>query len=263
MMAIDSALRHERSVIAVGLAAMSILAFIYIWQGAGMGMSALDMTTLSLFPHLQPNASGQMEQGWLIFITMWWVMMIAMMTPSASPLILLYGRVIRHHAGAGQKVYCSTLMLLAGYLTAWLVFSVAAATCQKALQPAGFISEMMFWSRSANLSAIVLLAAGLYQFSNVKQACLAQCRSPVTFLTEHWRPGHLGSFMLGLKHGTFCVGCCWAIMLLLFVGGVMNLIWIAVLTLFVLAERCLPVGAKFGKWSGGLLIIWAIATFLV
>ena len=263
MITIDSPLRHERAVLAAGLAAIAVLAWIYIWQGAGMGMSALAMTTLSLFPHLQPDVSGQMEDGWLIVIAMWWVMMIAMMTPSAAPLILLYGRVIRHHSGSGQSTYVPSLMLSAGYLTAWLVFSVAAAALQKALQPAGFISEMMLWSRSANLSAGVLLAAGLYQFTNVKQACLAQCRSPVTFLTAHWRPGHLGSFILGLRHGSFCVGCCWAIMLLLFVGGVMNLIWLAVLTLFVVAEKLLPVGAKFGKWSGGLLIVWAVVTFFV
>ena len=260
---IDGALRHERAVLAAGLAAMAVLAWIYIWEGAGMGMSALSMTTMSLFPHLQPAVPGQMEDGWTLVITMWWVMMIAMMTPSATPLILLYGRVIRHHAGAGQKIYLPSLALLTGYLTAWLIFSVAAAAFQKALQPAGLISEMMFWSRSATLSASVLLVAGLYQFSGVKQACLVQCRSPVRFLTEHWRPGYWGSFMLGIRHGTFCVGCCWTIMLLLFVGGVMNLIWIAVLTLFVLAEKFLPAGARFGKWSGGLLIIWAIATFVV
>ena len=263
MITIEGTLRRERVVLAAGLAALAALAWIYIWQGAGMGMPALAMTTLSLFPHLQPDVAGQMEDGWPMVIAMWWVMMLAMMTPSATPLILLYGRVIRHHAGAGQRTYLPSLMLLAGYLIAWLAFSVAAAAFQKALQPAGLISEMMYWSRSAILSASVLLAAGLYQFSSIKQACLAQCRSPVRFLTAHWRPGLMGSFMLGIRHGTFCVGCCWTIMLLLFVGGVMNLIWIALLTLFVLAEKLLPGGARMGKWSGGLLIIWAIATLLV
>ncbi len=263
MITIDGTLRRERAVLATGLAALVVLAWIYVWQGAGMGMSALAMTTLSLFPHLQPDVAGQMEDGWPMVIAMWWVMMIAMMTPSATPLVLLYGRVIRHHAGAGQRTYLLSTMLLAGYLAAWLAFSVAAASIQKALQPAGLLSEMMLWSRSAILSASVLVAAGLYQFSPLKQACLAQCRNPARFLTEYWRPGLLGSFMLGVRHGTFCVGCCWSIMLLLFVGGVMNLIWIAILTLLVMAEKLLPAGAKIGKWSGGLLIIWAIATLLV
>lgn len=262
-MTIDGLLRRERAVIAAGLAAMAALAWLYVWQGAGMGMSALAMTTLSLFPHLQPDVAGQMADGWAIVISMWWVMMVAMMTPSASPLILIYARVMRHHDRSRQGAYFGSLMLLAGYLAVWLAFSVVAAAFQKALQPAGFISEMMLWSRSAGLSASVLLAAGLYQFSPVKQACLAQCRHPVQFLNAHWRPGKIGSFTLGIRHGAFCVGCCWATMLLLFVGGVMNLIWIAALTLFVLAEKVLPTGAKIGRWSGGILVIWAVATLVV
>ena len=145
----------------------------------------------------------------------------------------------------------------------WLAFSVAAAALQKALQPAGLISEMMLWSRSAALSATVLAAAGAYQLSPLKYACLVHCRGPVRFLTEHWRPGHFGSFTLGVRHGAYCVGCCWALMALLFVGGVMNLIWIAVLTLIVLVEKLLPAGSRFSKLAGWLLIVWATATLLV
>jgi predicted metal-binding membrane protein len=154
-------------------------------------------------------------------------------------------------------------MLLAGYLMAWLAFSVAAAAAQKALQPAGLLSEMMLWSKSAALSATVLAAAGLYQLSDLKQACLAQCRSPARFLTEHWRPGRFGSFALGVRHGAYCVGCCWMLMALLFVGGVMNLVWIAVLTLLVLLEKLSKAGPMIGRLSAGLLITWAIATLLV
>jgi predicted metal-binding membrane protein len=122
---------------------------------------------------------------------------------------------------------------------------------------------MMLWSRSKVLSALVLAMAGLYQFSPLKHACLAQCRSPVRFLTEYWRPGRLGSFILGVRHGAYCVGCCWMLMALLFVGGVMNLVWIAVLTAVVLMEKLLSAGEKIGRFSGGLLLIWAIATMLV
>jgi len=250
-------------VIAAGLAAVAALAWFYIWHGAGMGMSATDMTTLSLFPHLQADDMGGMDSTWPIVVAMWWVMMIAMMTPSAAPLVLLYGLVLRRHAVAGRNAYLPSLLLLAGYLVAWLAFAVVAATLQKVLQPAGLLSEMMLWSKSAVLSATVLAAAGLYQLSSLKHRCLAQCRSPARFLTQYWRPGLAGSFVLGLRHGAFCVGCCWMLMALLFVGGVMNLIWIAMLTLLVLVEKLTPAGATIGKLSGGLLIVWAVATLLV
>ena len=263
MIAIEAVLRRERAVIAAGLAAMVALAWAYVWEGAGMGMSAIDMTTVSLFPHRQSDVTGEMDSTWPVVIAMWWVMMIAMMTPSAAPLVLLYGVVLRRHSATGRNAYLPSLLLLAGYLSVWLAFSGAAAALQKALQPAGLLSEMMLWSKSAALSAAVLAAAGLYQFSELKHACLAQCRSPVRFLTEHWRPGRFGSFVLGVRHGAYCVGCCWMLMALLFVGGVMNLIWIAVLTLVVLLEKLLPDGAVFGNLSGALLIVWAIATLLV
>ena len=242
---------------------MVVLAWLYLWRGAGMGMSALDMTTLSLFPHRQADVAGEMVSTWPLVAAMWWTMMIAMMTPSAAPLVLLYGLVLRRHAAPGQNSYLLSLVLLGGYLMVWLAFAIAATALQKALQPAGLLSGMMLWSKSSALSAAVLAAAGLYQLSNLKHACLAQCRSPVRFLTEHWRPGYFGSFVLGVRHGGYCVGCCWMLMALLFVGGVMNLIWIAVLTLIVLAEKLLPAGAMIGKLLGALLIVWAVATLLV
>lgn len=256
-------LEREPAITVTGMAVVVLLAWVHLWQGAGMGMSALDMTTLSLFPHLQTNPAGGMDAGLWVVVSMWWVMMVAMMTPSAAPLVLLSQRVLRHHAPAGQASGWMAAWLLAGYLTAWLVFSVAAALLQQALQPAGLLSEMMLWSRSAWFSATVLFAAGLYQCSPLKRACLAQCRSPVGFLTRHWRPGWRGSLGLGLRHGAYCVGCCWALMALLFVGGVMNLVWIAALTLVVLVEKLAPAGARLGPWLGGLLMLWAIATLLV
>ena len=258
-----SVLRRERAVLIAGLVGLVGLSWVYLWYGAGMGMSALDMTALSLFPHLHADVAGSMDAEWPVVVGMWWVMMIAMMTPSAAPLVLLYGLVLRRHAVAHENVYIPSILLLTGYLTVWLAFAFAATAFQKALEPAGFISEMMLWSRSAVLSALVLAVAGLYQFSPLKQACLRQCRSPARFLTEYWRPGRLGSFTLGVRHGAYCVGCCWMLMALLFVGGVMNLVWIAMLTLVVLLEKLLPSGERFGKLSGGLLFVWAVATLLV
>ena len=261
MIALEAILRRERAVVAAGLAALVALAWFYVWDGAGMGMSALDMTRATLFPHREAEVAGDMDLAVPVIVVMWWVMMIAMMTPSAAPLVLLYARVARHH-GAGATV-APAAFLAAGYLLAWLLFSIAAVTVQELLQPAGLISGMMLWSKTAVLSASVLAAAGLYQLSPLKQACLTQCRAPAQFLVRHWQPGRIGALLLGMRHGAYCVGCCWLLMTLLFVGGVMNLLWIAALTVFVLVEKLAPSGAGIGKWSGAVLLLWAGATLVV
>jgi predicted metal-binding membrane protein len=263
LIGVENFLRREQAVIAAALAAIVVLAWVYLWQGAGMGMSAIDMTALSLFPHLQADVPGEMESAWAIVAAMWWVMMIAMMTPSAAPFVLLYGLVLRRHSATGHNAYVPSAFLLGGYLVVWLVFSMCAATLQQALQPEGLISAMMLWSKSATLSATVLTAAGLYQLSPLKRACLTRCRGPVQFLTRYWRPGRIGAFVMGVQHGAFCVGCCWMLMALLFVGGVMNLVWVAMLTLVVLIEKLSPAGPSIGKLSGVVLITWAVATLLV
>lgn len=263
MIDVDAVLRRERLVIAAALVVMVVLAWIYLWAGAGTGMSAVDMTALTLFPHRATDIAGEMESSWPLVVAMWWVMMIAMMTPSAAPLVLLYGLVLRRRGPSGKDAYRLSLLLLSGYLAVWLVFSIAAAALQKALEPAGLLSSMMLWSKSAAFSAAVLAAAGLYQLSSLKQVCLTKCRDPVRYLTEHWRPGGFGSFALGVRHGAYCVGCCWMLMALLFVGGVMNLVWIAVLALLVLAEKLAPNGRGIGQGVGVLLVCWAVATLLV
>ena len=263
MTVVEQVLLRERAIVAAGLAVLVLLSWFYIWQGAGMGMSALDMTSLSLFPHLEHDLMGEMDTSWTLVAAMWWVMMIAMMTPSAAPLVLLYGRVLRHHASADAKAVVPSLFVAAGYLSVWLVFSLGAASLQEALLNAGHVSGMMLWSKSAALSATVLAAAGAYQFSPLKQACLAHCRSPVQFLTRYWRPGRGGAFLMGVRHGAYCVGCCWLLMALLFVGGVMNLLWIVALTSIVLVEKLSPAGNRIGKMLGGVLIVWAVATLLV
>jgi predicted metal-binding membrane protein len=265
--AVEALLRRERAVLAAGLAALAALAWLYLWQGAGMGMAASDMTALALFPHRHPEpmaGMGGMPAAWLTAVAMWWTMMVAMMTPSAAPLLLLYGRVLRQHGTApARPAYIAPFFVAAGYLAAWLGFSVAAASAQQLLTASGFLSGMMLWSKSAALSATVLAAAGIYQLSPLKHACLARCRAPVEFLTRYWRPGRLGALRLGLVHGAWCVGCCWVLMALLFVGGLMNLAWIAVLTLLVLVEKLSPVGPLVGKAAGVLLLAWAAATLLV
>jgi predicted metal-binding membrane protein len=261
--AFEAVLRRERAVAVLAMAGLAVLAWVFVWRGAGMGMPALHMTTLALFPHLQPDIPGAMPTAIPTVVAMWWMMMVAMMTPSVAPLVLLYGRVVRHHAVQPDAKGGFSLALLAGYLAVWGLFSVAAALAQTMLQPAGLISSMMLWSKSAVLSASVLALAGIYQFTPLKRACLAQCRGPVQFLTRHWRPGRAGAFVMGAKHGVYCIGCCWLLMALLFVGGVMNLVWIAALSFLVLAEKAAPSGERIGKVSGAVLLAWAAATLFI
>jgi len=263
--AVERVLSHERVVVGIAMAALAVAAWAYVWSGAGTGMPARDMTAFALFPHLQPEPMPGMAMssfGWTAAIAMWWVMMVAMMTPSAAPLVLLYARVLHHHRGDAShaQALASSMYVVGGYLTAWLGFSIAAAALERLLEPAGLTSPMMLWSKSAPLSAAVLLAAGLYQLSPLKAACLRQCRGPAQFLTRYWRPGRLGAFAIGLRHGAWCVGCCWMLMALLFVGGLMNLAWIAALALLVLIEKVAPAGALVGKAAGVVLLGWAVAT---
>ena len=257
------------------------LAWLYIVTGAGLGMSAWEMTTLSLFPHQQAadmmpacpawtwaarrRCGAWAFATWALMIAMWWIMMIAMMTPSAAPTILLYARVHRHAARAGpvQDRLAPTGAFAAGYLLVWLGFAVAAAALHWALERAGLVSAMMMGSQSRWLSGAVLIAAGLYQLSPLKNACLAHCRAPASFLSRHWRPGASGALRLGAMHGAYCVGCCWMLMALLFVGGVMNLVWIAALAVLVLIEKLLPAGPWVGRGAGVALIVWGVATLLV
>jgi predicted metal-binding membrane protein len=277
--ALEGLLRRDRAVTVAGLVVLCALAWTYLVLGAGMGAGAGEMTRLALFPHKAAQAAGSMtampgmdmgsakpREGdpglWILTAAMWWTMMIAMMAPSATPAVLLYARVHRHAvAGAQAEGLAPTGAFVAGYLAAWLLFSLYATGTQWALQGTGLLS--MQGSQSKWLSAAVLLAAGIYQFTPWQNACLGHCRSPAEFLSRHWRPGVWGAVRLGALHGVYCVGCCWALMALLFVGGVMNLAWIAALTLLVMAEKLLPGGRLVARASGLVLIAWAAATMLV
>ena len=266
MTALDSLLRRERVVAAIGLAVLTALAWLYIWRGAGMGMSALDMTTVALFPHTQPELMPGMApppMALLTVVAMWWVMMIAMMTPSAAPLVLLYTRVVRHASGSNDATDVAPLLLVSGYLAVWLAFSIVATALQFLLLRFGLISGMTFWSKSAWLSAAFLIAAGIYQLTPLKLRCLKRCRSPAHFLAKHAGSGRARAWVLGVEHGAWCVGCCWMLMALLFVGGVMNLAWIAVLALLVLAEKVLPHGVVTSRAVGAILIAWGLATLAI
>jgi predicted metal-binding membrane protein len=266
--------RRERLVIAGSLALLTVLAWLYILAGAGTGMPAWHMISLSLFPHrLGEMAMGGMVMHpgawpaayWGIMLLMWWIMMVAMMTPSAAPMILLYARATRHAQAGGQLQpgIASTATFASGYLLAWLGFSIAATLVMWLLEREGGLSVTRMASTGAWLSAALLIAAGLYQFSPLKNVCLRVCRAPAEFLSRHWRPGASGAMRMGLEHGAFCVGCCWVLMALLFVGGVMNLLWIAVLAILIVAEKVAPAGLWISRVSGAALIAWGLATLMI
>lgn len=267
-------IRRDRAIVAGGLLLIGLLSWVWVLRGAGMGMTALDMTRWGLFPHAGPPPgpmsmsppflSGILPQ-FVLMASMWWIMMIAMMLPSAAPMMLLHARTVRHAQRRGRMPDgpVATGLFLSGYLVVWLGFSLAATLLQTALVRAGALSPMMLWSVSPWLSTSVLALAAVWQVTPARAVCLEHCRSPAHWLSRHWRPGPAGAFRMGLAHGAYCVGCCWALMLLLFVGGVMNLIWIAALGGFVLLEKLGVFGARSSYVSAALLALWAVATLVV
>lgn len=193
------------------------------------------------------------DAGYLVLMwAMWAAMMAAMMLPSAAPTLLLFMRAARARPAdeiAGHRVYA----LASGYLVVWGGFSMAATLLQWALASHALLSPLMA-SASPGVTAVILLLAGAYQLTPLKQACLRSCRSPLSFLMQQWQPGWAGAFRMGLHHGFWCLGCCWALMLLLFAGGVMHLGIILALTGWVLIEKLLPAGERLARASGAALI---------
>ena len=253
---LESVLKRDRIVVLSALGLVVAASWAYILSGAGMGMSAFDMTA-------KPSGMGAMTMMkpavWdfsyaVLMFFMWWIMMIAMMLPSAAPMILLFATINRKQRETA-KPFVPTLVFASAYLLVWAGFSVIAVAAQWGLQSAALLSPMME-STSAVLGGSLLLAAGIYQMTPLKQACLIHCRSPLQFIFTRWRNGTKGAFIMGIEHGTYCVGCCWFLMGLLFFGGVMNLYWIAGLAAYVFLEKTIPVGHWFGYVVGGGLVVW-------
>lgn len=241
---------RDRIVIWSGLGAITTLAWFYL---ARMPMAAGGEMAMAM-----PRAHRwTLPDAWLTFL-MWAVMMVAMMLPTAAPMVLMYARIARGHAGwPAARAWLFAL----GYLCAWTLFSVAATAGQGALQHAGLISGAL--RLSPLLGGLVLVAAGLYQLTPLKEACLRQCRSPIGFFMTEWRQGAGGAFSMGLHHGTFCLGCCWMLMALLFVAGVMNLLWVAAISAFVLIEKVAPWGRAVANTAGIGLIASGLAIALL
>jgi len=247
-------LRRQRAVILAALAAIAALAWLYLFLAAAdmtAAMAGMDRTMV-----MPPRGSTEL----LLLFAMWWVMMVGMMLPSVAPVILTFATVNRNRAARGEP-YVPSALFTAGYLLAWVGFSLAATLAQEALERANLISPMDMTTNSRLLGGLLFLAAGLYQFTPVKLACLRLCRSPLDFVVNHWRDGPGGALRMGLTHGLYCLGCCWVLMLLLFVGGVMNLLWVAFLGVVVLVEK-LSAGTWMGRIGGALMMIcgaWLLA----
>ncbi len=238
--ALAGVLQRDRAVTIASLVAVTALAWAYLVALAG------DMGAM-------PEVAPWMALDAALMFVMWAVMMVGMMLPSAAPMILLYAAVSRKQRGRG-RVFAPTGGFAAGYLVAWTLFSLAATALQWALEQAALLSPMMV-SASAWLGGGLLIAAGAYQWTPLKHACLENCRSPVAFLSRIWRKGTSGAVVMGVHHGAYCVGCCWVLMALLFVGGVMNLLWVAAIAAFVLVEKLTPYGHLVSRASGALLAL--------
>ena len=268
--ALESALARHRAVSIVALVVLTLAAWAWLLAGAGMAMRP----PVSLDPNMTggADASGMTMANmamsspspWsmghiALFFSMWWVMMVGMMLPSAAPMILLYARA---GMSGDTRFRPATGSFLTGYLVAWAAFSLVAALLQIILELVGLLVPITMASQSRWLSGAILISAGMYQLSPAKDVCLRQCQSPARFLSLHFRPGSIGALRMGLLHGAFCVGCCWLLMALLFVGGVMNLAWIALLTLMVAAEKLLPFGRYASLATGLACIAWGMVMLI-
>ena len=247
----ESVLKQDRALVVAGLVGVTGLAWAYMlylaWDMKGMHMGPGGMA----MPHLQSWGAVDFS---LMFV-MWAVMMVAMMVPTATPMILLFATVNRRRREE-QRPFVPTGVFMLGYVAVWTAFAIGATLAQWGLHSAALLSPMMV-STSNLLGGALLLAAGIFQWTPIKHACLSRCRSPLGFLMSEWREGPRGASIMGLRHGLLCLGCCWVLMGLLFVLGVMNLLWIAALAGFVLVEKMSPGGHWVSRAVGLLLIAWA------
>ncbi len=237
----------------IGVSALAWAYMVYLW---------------TMMPEMDAGATVAMRlwtpMDCVLMLVMWAIMMVGMMLPSAVPMTLLYAAMVRKAERQGTSM-TPTVAFVSGYLTMWCLFSVGATVAQWGLHEAALLSPMMM-AKSQELGAVLLIVAGVYQLTPWKTVCLDHCRSPAHFIANHWRAGASGAFRLGLHHGAFCVGCCWALMGLLFVGGVMNLLWIAAITIFVFVEKVLPVGPwvdRVGGLAGIGLIVSGVGVLMI
>jgi len=238
--------RHDRAIVVALLLGVMLVSWLYLLVGVEMPMP--EMAGMAM-----PMAAAEWTIGhaFLMFI-MWSAMMAVMMLPSAAPMLLFYDSIARKRSGPAIGL---TILFAAGYLIVWLCFSIGAVFLQYALDMANLLSPLMH-TTSIVLAGLILVAAGLYQWTPLKDACLRQCQAPWWFIQRHggFRADAGGALALGARHGGYCIGCCWALMALLFVGGVMNVVWISALAILVLAEKVVPAGRVLSRIAGAGLV---------
>jgi predicted metal-binding membrane protein len=260
--ALELVLRRDRAVVLAALGVLAALAWTYVlWLAAmdgrhtamtdmsGTGMSGMDMAKMA-----GPGLRAWSAPEFAFMFVMWAVMMVGMMLPSAAPMVLIYAGVARQ-AQARHRPFAATAWFAGGYLLAWTLFALLATLVQWSLEHALLLTPMMA-SASTALGGAILVAVGLYQWTPLKGACLSQCQSPLIFIQRHggFRREPWAALGLGAKHGLYCIGCCWALMALLFVGGVMNVLWIAGIAILVLVEKITPAGRWVARITGAALV---------
>jgi predicted metal-binding membrane protein len=264
--ALDTLLRRDRGVVGAAVAALIVGAWLYLLHLAS-ATSDMAMPDTQTMPGMAMAVPAMHAWSWVevgALVVMWAVMMVAMMTPAAAPMILMFTSIHRRRTAEGRPAVPTAIFVL-GYLVVWTIYSVAAALSQASLHAAALLSPAMA-ATSPLLAGGLLVAAGVFQWTPLKRACLAACRSPWSFLLTGWREGRAGAFVMGLRHGLYCLGCCWALMALLFVAGVMNLLWVAAIAVAVLVEKVVPRGDLVGRLLGvalvaaGLLLVARVAS---
>jgi predicted metal-binding membrane protein len=272
-------LRRDRAVVIAALAIIMALAWAYVlWLSAGMAvpipsidsgaMPGMEMASASEGNSLDlvgPGLRTRLPTDLIFIFVMWVVMMVGMMTPSVAPMLLLYAAVGRKAHATGRPV-ASVAWFLAGYLLAWVGFSLVATSAQWFLASVAALTPMLA-TASATVGGLLFVVAGLYQWTPLKDVCLRQCQAPIAFLASHggFRSDPAGALRLGMKHGLYCLGCCWALMAILFVGGVMNVLWIAGIAVLILLEKTVPTGRLIPRLSGALIAaggVWLLASAL-
>ncbi len=243
-------LGRERALVWAGVAGLGLVAWLYLVY------LARSMGEMAAMPGMAPVLAPWTAVDLLAALAMWAIMMVGMMLPSAAPMILLFAAVNRKRREQGGMAVPTAAFVL-GYLLIWGTFSLAAALAQWGLHAAALLSHALT-TTSPIVSSALLIGAGVYQLTPLKEACLAHCRSPLGFLMTEWREGTGGALRMGLRHGAFCLGCCWILMGLLFVTGVMNLLWVAIITVFILVEKVAPAGVLIGRLASGALILAGI-----
>ena len=245
---LENLLKRDRLIIICGLFFITLLSWLYIIYLYNQ-MTYMDMNALFFAMPMTPSWTAT---DFTLLFLMWLVMMLAMMTPSVAPLILIFATVNRQRKQQARP-FVNTAYLAGGYFLIWAAFSLAATALQWWLQQIAVLNpEMIVTSRF--LAGITLIVAGIFQFTPLKQTCLKYCRTPLSFILQRWKEGKQGALKMGIENGFYCLGCCWMLMVLLFVVGIMNLLWIALIALFVLVEKISP-QIKWIPYVAGIVLI--------